>query len=185
MKSEFLRREPRRLPDTVKHFKTGDESRDQIFAAEFAALRNREARHGERRARMHADAWLAQRIQLKGVRRRAVGEARKRRAQFDAGAYHIRSALGTVAFGVIDHRLRPWHLRAQHARTHGVDQAVLGALHGLWRDLFKRKAAGELRKRLAGGGHGVPLCSAMRCGAYVRVRINSTRQPCPLLPHYH
>ena len=74
VKADLLARMARRVADAVHHFEARDESGQQLLAAAALGLRDRDAGRGERGARVHADARMAQAVELERVREHAVGE---------------------------------------------------------------------------------------------------------------
>ncbi len=127
----------------------GDQRRDHVAARCADLFRRRERRDRGGRARMHADARLAQIVELEGVRERAVGkrrsrraDRRKRRAQDRAGAM-----TADVARKVFD-ALAPRQAAAEQRHRDRVDQARLGDRDHRRRNILVTQRRRELRQRL-------------------------------------
>jgi hypothetical protein len=167
---DLLDRVPGGVTDAVEHLEARNDRREQVLAVALAALRGREPRNAQCSARMDADARLAQRIELEGMRGRPVRETRERRADLDRRAENAAFAGGAVALRHLDDDLRPWHLRAERARPDRIDYEILGALEHFGRNAFILQVDGELGEGLRGA-----LLSAYRFRCVHLVNLNSLR----------
>ena len=116
---------------------------------------DRYARRGERGARMHADAGVAQAVELVRVREHAVRERRELPARGVLRADDRALARRARALDVLDHDAAPRQVGAESHCADGIDDRRLRAIDGFPGYVVVTKPDGEFCEGASGRcGHG-------------------------------
>ncbi len=130
--------------DPDHHLGARHHRRQQLAAAAAHVLAHGEPGRQQRGAAMHAGARVDHHIvELEGVRQGAVGERRQRGLhRRAAGAEYPALAARSGALGVADHGPAPRDGVAVDDGGGGIDDAVLGALDHLGRNVLETQVGG-------------------------------------------
>ena len=142
----------------------GDQRRDQVAPRDGVLFGDRERGDRRRRARMHADAGLAQIVELEGMRERAVGQSGGRRADARAapGSKSCWRRLPPTWREKSSTLLLQGRLAAEQRHRNGIDEAGLGDRDHRRGNVLVAQRGREFRERLGFTGHSLHVSPCPR-----------------------